>query len=475
MAGQAPVEMRAVTEEHVGDIAGLLAEVVGPEHVLSGDGVPLDYGHDEALTVQPTRPLAVVRPATTAEVSEILRLASDELVPIVARGSGTGLSGAAVPGPDAVVVSFERMARVLEIDTANHVAVVQPGVTLEQLDQETAAAGLVYPVFPGESSASIGGNVATNAGGMRAVKYGVTRHQVLGLEAVLAGGEVIRTGGKFVKSSTGYDLTQLIVGSEGTLALVTEATLKLYPRPAHAATVLAPFASLEHVAGAVAPVVQSGIGPRVLEYVDALTMSAITAAAGVDLGIPAGVRERASAFLVVVLESTHEDRLDDDTAALGELVAGLGALDVYVLPPQAGAQLITARERAFFVAKASGADDIVDVVVPRAVIPRYLAMVGTFAEEHGALVTGCGHVGDGNVHLSVFQPDADRRHELLTAIIEAGLSLGGAVTGEHGVGTEKKQYFQAFENPAKLALLRRIKAAFDPEGILNPGKIFDPK
>jgi glycolate oxidase len=155
------------------------------------------------------------------------------------------------------------------------------------------------------------------------------------------------------------------------------------------------------------------------------------------------------------------------------MLAGLGALDVYVLPPQAGAQLITARERAFFVAKASGADDIVDVVVPRAVIPRYLAMVGVFAQEHEALVTGCGHVGDGNVHLSVFQPDAERRHALIMAIMEAGLALGGAITGEHGVGTEKKQYFQALEDPTKLALLRRIKSAFDPEGILNPGKVFD--
>jgi glycolate oxidase len=365
------------------------------------------------------------------------------------------------------------MNRILEIDNDNHVAVVQPGVTLEELDRVTAEHGLVYPVFPGENSASLGGNVATNAGGMRAIKYGVTRHQVLALEAVLATGEVIRTGGKFVKSSTGYDLTQVIVGSEGTLALVTEATLKLHPRAAHAATILIPFASLNEVTGAVPKIVASGAGPLILEYIDMLTMAAITANVGLDLGVPKAVQEAAAAYLVVVLESQREDRLEQDIAALAELLVELGAMEIYVLPSQAAGLLISAREKAFFVAKAAGADDIIDVVVPRAAIAAFLTAAVEVANGHGSFVTGCGHVGDGNVHLSVFQPDPERRAEVLRLIFRAGMDLGGAISGEHGIGTEKKKYFEELEDPTKVALMRRIKDAFDPHGILGPDILFD--
>jgi glycolate oxidase len=346
-------------------------------------------------------------------------------------------------------------------------------VTLEELDRATAVHGLIYPVFPGENSASLGGNVATNAGGMRAIKFGVTRHQVLALEAVLATGEVIRTGGKFVKSSTGYDLTQLIVGSEGTLALVTEVTLKLYPRAAHGATVLVPFAALEQVTTAVPRIVASGASPLILEYIDMLTMAAITASAGLDLGIPKDVQDAAAAYLVVVLESGSESRLEEDVAALAGLLVGLGAMEIYVLPPQAASQLISAREKAFFVAKAHGADDIIDVVVPRAAIPSFLSAAAEIAQTHATLVTGCGHVGDGNVHLSVFQPDADRRSEVLRAIFRAGMERGGAISGEHGIGTAKKQYFQELEDPTKIALMERIKDAFDPHGVLGPDILFD--
>jgi glycolate oxidase len=451
-----------------------LADVVGTANVDTGVGVKDDDTHDEALTAAPIRPLAVVRPGSTAEVAAVVKLAGSRGIPLTPRGSGTGLSGGCTPVEGGLVVSFERMNRIIEIDTDNHVAVVEPGVTLADLDAALLPHRLVYPVFPGEQSASLGGNIATNAGGMRAVKYGVTRHHVLGIEAVLGTGEVINAGGKFVKSTSGYDLTQLVIGSEGTLALVTRAILRLHPRPDHQATLLAPFATVQGIAASVPSIVASGVGPLMVEYIDLVSMAGITTNAGIDLGIPDDIREKALAYLVIVLENHRADRLDEDTQALAEQLAELGALDVYVLPPHAGTQMIEARERAFWAAKAAGADDIVDVVVPRASIPGFLDTVSELSSRTSSLVVGCGHAGDGNVHLSVWQSDPDVRRQLLHAIVVAGVSLGGAVSGEHGIGTEKRAYLAELEDPGKLALMARIKTAFDPHGILNPGTIFDP-
>jgi glycolate oxidase len=455
------------------DVAGLLSEIVGDRNVETGSAIADDYAHDEALTATAQLPAYLARPRSTDEVAAIVTLAGEHGLPVTARGSGTGLCGGAVPAADAILISFERMNRIVEIDLENHMAVIEPGVTLQELDEALLPLGLVYPVFPGEYSASLGGNVATNAGGMRAVKYGVTRSQVLALVAVLGTGEVIRTGGKFMKATSGYDLTQLIIGSEGTLAIVTEATVRLYPRPEHVATVLAPYRSLKAITDAIPAIVWSGVGPVILEYIDFLSMGGILSSAGLELGVPNAVKETALAYLVVVLEEQSESRLEENLAKLAELLGAFNALDVYVLPAQAGAQLIEARERAFFVAKAAGADDIIDMVMPRNQMTTYLETVGDLARASGSFVTGCGHAGDGNVHISVFQSDPATRHAFIHDVFVAGMALGGAISGEHGIGTEKRSYFLEFEDPAKLALMRRIKSAFDPAGILNPGKLLD--
>jgi glycolate oxidase len=450
-------------------LTSALGEIVGREHVLAGEAISEDYARDEALTVTPHKPDWLVRPADAGQVARVLQVASAAGVPVTARGSGTGLCGACVPRRGGILLAFERMKRVKEIDVHNHMAVVEPGVTLSQLDDATRPHALTYPILPGESSGSIGGNVNTNAGGMQAIKYGVTRHNVLGLEVVLATGEIIRTGGKLVKSSTGFDLTQLVIGSEGLLGMVTEVTLKLRPRLVHRQTLLLPFPTLEAVTAAVPGLLSTGLDPLVLEYIDLMTMAAITQHTGLDLGVPQPIKERALAYLVVVIEGRTAEHVQADVEAAGARGLELGAMDAYVLPPQAGTDLLRAREQAFWVAKKAGAGDIIDVVVPRAAIPPYMMAVSRIGQEHQTLVVGCGHAGDGNVHLSVFQPDPKIRGRVVRAILKAGMDLGGAISAEHGIGSEKMAYFLELEDPVKLALMRRIKQVFDPKGILNPG------
>lgn len=449
-----------------------LAECLEPSQILSGDSISEDYTHDESLTVEPAVPQVVVCPNNTAEVASIAALANDTGTPLVTRGNGTGLSGGATPNPDGILLSFERMNKIIEIDVANHVVVVQPGVSLAELDEALEPHGLVYPIMPGEASASLGGNVATNAGGMRAVKYGVTRHQVLGLELVLASGEIIRDGGKFVKSTTGYDLCQMVTGSEGTLALITEITLKVVARLTHDATILAPFSSMAEITSSIPKILGSGLEPLMLEYMDAMALNVTSEAADLELGIPDDVAEAAVAYLLLKLEESDSDRLDADVLKAGELLIELGALDVFVPPPAAGAALLAARESAFWVVKEMGVDDVTDAVVPRASIPEYMEAVSVLATENGAWVAGAGHAGDGNVHMSVFQPDAEKRHSLLLDIFTKGMELGGTISAEHGIGLAKLDYMMKLEDPIKLALMRSIKAAFDPNGILNPGKVF---
>lgn len=369
------------------EMTGRFSEIVGNANLLTGDAIPEDYAHDEELTGPPQKPAYAAKPATPEEVAQLLKAASENGVPVTARGSGCGLSGAARPVEGGLLISFDRMNKVLEVDTANQVAVVQPGVALTDLDAATADTGLRYTVYPGELSSSVGGNVGTNAGGMRAAKYGVARHNVLGLQAVLPTGEIIRTGGRMAKVSTGYDLTQLIIGSEGTLALVTEVIVKLHPRLDHNASVLAPFADFDQVMAAVPKILASGLAPDILEYIDNTSMAALISTQNLELGIPDQIRDSCEAYLLVALENRIADRLFEDIQTVGEMLMELGAVDAYVLEGGSARKLIEAREKAFWAAKALGADDIIDTVVPRASMPKFLSTArGLAAAADGAAV-----------------------------------------------------------------------------------------
>jgi glycolate oxidase len=457
------------------DLRHELLAVVGADRATFYPDHNLDDLHDETLHPAFIEPFAVVRPSCTEEVSTIAKIASRHGLAITARGSGTGLSGGATPVAGGIVICFERMNQVVSVDLNDHVVVVQPGLTLRELGEHLLSTGLRYPVYPGELSGSIGGNVNTNAGGMRAVRHGVTRQHVLGLQLVLADGTVLRTGGPVVKSSSGYDLTQLVIGSEGTLALVTEITLKLSPAFAHAATLLVPFSSLDAITRAVPRVVASGLQPSMLEYLDVLTMSAVTAAASLELGVEKTVAEAALAYLIVVLETRTAEQLDVDVVDLGTMLEAAGALDVYVLPEQAALRLIAARERLFWVSKDAGAKEIVDIVVPRSAVTSFLEEVARIGARHATLITGCGHVGDGNVHLAVFLPDDDERSILMRELFIEGLGLGGQISGEHGIGCDKQQHYLALTDPTVLELQRGIKRVFDPQSLLNPFRLIDAR
>ncbi len=431
--------------------------------------------HDESLHQRSVEPFAVVRPRTTEEVVAIVQAATRHDVAVTPRGSGTGLSGAATPTRDGIVVSFERMNKVLHLDVNDHVVVVQPGITLRELNETLAGSGLHYPVYPGELSGSLGGNVNTNAGGMRAVRHGVTRQHVLGLELVLADATVVRTGGPVVKVSSGYDLTQLIVGSEGTLALVTEVTLKLSPKMDHATTTLVPFGSLEEVTSVVPKLIASGLQPAMLEYLDNNTLIALTRSTSLELGVDPIVAGKATAYLIVILETRTAEQLELDLIDLATLLEESGALDTYVLDERSAVRLVEARERLFWVTKELGAHEIIDIVVPRSTVPTFLEEVQRIAARHEAFIGGCGHVGDGNVHLSVFLADEVERERLLRELFTFGLALGGQISGEHGIGLDKQSHYLALTDPAIISLQQAIKRAFDPRGTFNPYRISDER
>ncbi|MBS7608197.1 FAD-binding oxidoreductase [Candidatus Bathyarchaeota archaeon] len=450
-----------------------LKQIVGAENVLVGESLDEKYARDEALAVKPCMPEVVVKPQTTEEIAEILRLANEKRIPVTPRGGGTGLSGGCVTSSGGILLSLERMNRILEIDEENHVAVVEAGVTLSELFKAVEAHGLCYPIYPGEASATVGGNVATNAGGMMAIKYGVTRHFVLGLEAVLPTGEVIKTGGKYGKVSSGYDLTQLIVGSEGTLAVITKVILKLVPKQKAKITLFAAFRNLKNCVKTVPLLLKSGVTPLIVEFMDKLGLFGMENYTGIRVPINEPVREEAEAFLLIVLEGENQEQVYKNAEVVGDICMESGAMEVFVPSTErAQRELLELREKSFYAARDSGATFLVDVVVPRSEIPKFMEYVKEVSAKYSTVITGTGHAGDGNIHLAILEPDRNKLSSILKEIYLFGKALGGAISAEHGIGMEKRELFLELEDHVKIELMRRIKKAFDPNNILNPGKIF---
>ncbi len=452
------------------EIINRLRQIAGDKNVLTGDDRQ-KYGLDETLKLTPVLPDVVVKPEDAAAAAQVLKLANAERIPVTPRGAGTGLSGGAVPLHGGIVLSTEKMNRILEIDEDNFSATVEPGVTLGEFHQAVEARGLYYPLYPGEKTATLGGNVATNAGGLRAVRYGVTRHFVLGLEAVLPTGEIIRTGGKFIKCATGYDLTQLICGSEGTLAVITRVTMKLIAAPGLREILFIPFHKLEDAIRCVPVILKERILPVGIEFMERDIIQMVERYTGKEIHM-----HEYPAFLLLIVEAKDQEEFHRVCERISEICLKRGAVDIFVPGSEhAKRELLEAREKFYSTIRHFGVLDIADAVVPRSKIAEFVAKVKELGDELGLHVITYGHAGDGNVHLHPIGQgfDQEKVKQLFKRIFEVGVAMGGTISGEHGIGFTKKGYLPLAVSREQMDLMRRVKRAFDPNNIMNPGKVFD--
>ena len=453
-----------------------LTEITGPKAVFNSAEMLDKYSKDETIGLS-FLPEAVVLPATVKEIQEIFRLASIESIPVTPRGLGTGLSGGAVPIFGGIVLSLERMNSLVEIDRENLMAVTEPGIVTGKLQQAVEAEGLFYPPDPASlESCSIGGNVAEGAGGSRAVRYGTTKDYVQGLEMVLPSGEVIHSGGKIVKDVTGYNLTQLLVGSEGTLAVVTQIILRLIPLPKLRMDLLVPFNSIEDTTKTVSEIIEAKIVPTAIEFME----SSCFELAENHIKRKLAFRD-AAAHLLVTLDGNHQEALEDSRNRVGEICERNGANDIYVAITRPDIERMWEGRKCLFEAAnlVGGMYKSLDVVVPRSRIPVLVQKIHEISELHGIQAMSFGHAGDGNVHVLLFKgelsDDVWDRHIHLAEreLYKETVDLGGRITAEHGIGLLRKQYLSMNLGVNQIEILRELKRSFDPKSILNPGKIFD--
>jgi glycolate oxidase len=449
-----------------------LTGIVGSGQVLTKPEDVIPYGFDGTATLQ-HRPEAVIFPRKTADVARCVQLAARESVPIVTRGSGTGLSGGSVPSAGAMVMCLTQMNAILDVDPRNLTLRAQPGVTTISIDEAAARHGLFYPPDPGSMRiSSIGGNVAENSGGLRGLKYGVTRDYVMAIEVVLADGKVARFGSACVKDVAGYSMKDLFIGSEGTLGIITEVLLKLLPRPAARRTMLALYDRIEEAAETVSAIIAARIIPCTLEFLDRMTANCVEEYAHV--GLPT------DCDAVLLMETDgHAAAVADESERMAEIARQHGAREVRAARSEAeGLALAAARRNAFSaLARRRPTTILEDVTVPRTALAEMVGFIARTAGEHRLQIGTFGHMGDGNLHPTFLTDERDveemqRVHHAFDAIVTKTLALGGTITGEHGVGVLKQPWLRQQIGGASLAVHQAIKTALDPAGILNPGRSF---
>ncbi len=454
------------------EVRGQLVSIVGESWVRDTPNELYAYSYDATPMFQ-SLPDAVLHPANPREVAAILQLADEHRIPVIPRGSGTNLAASAIPVEGGIVLNLNRLNQIHEIDVKNMTATVGPGVITADFHQAVESQGLFYPPDPGSMRIStLGGNVAQCAGGMRGLKYGVTKDYVMGLEYVLPSGEILRCGGKNVKDVAGYDLTRLLVGSEGTLAVITEITLKLVPLPESKRTLVAYFSTLTDAARTVENVIASKIIPATMEFMDQGTMRVVDDYA--KLGLPLHMKS-----MLLIEQDGPEGLVERDIAKIAEIATDNGAVSVEIAAtPEEGAKLLTARRAALSALSRLKPTTIMeDATVPRSRLAEIVAEVERVADKYGLQICTFGHAGDGNLHPTCMtderNPEEIARVELaFEEIFHASIALGGTITGEHGVGLAKKKYLHLKTGEAGIELMQRIKEAFDPHQIMNPGKIF---
>ncbi len=456
------------------------AQIIGQENIITENSDLIPFSHDEyALDTFNRMPLAVVKPATEEEIQGIVRLCRELKVPVTARGGGTGLSGACVPAEQGIVLSLERLNRVVDADPANHTITVQAGVTLKKLYEEVDKMGLYFPPHPGDEGAFISGAAATNAGGTRAVKYGTIRRFVLGLQVVWADGRLSNLGGKFIKSSSGYNLTALIIGSEGTLGIITRVTLSLLPRPGAISTLIAPFNSVKQAIETVPEILHRGILPTAVEFVQHEVISCAE-----QLLKRSWPTHEGSASLLFILDGRSEDDLLAQAEKLAELLESGGALDVLIAEsPERQEEILNLRSM-IYEALREGTVEFFDICVPRSEIAGHVEFVKEVEERYKIQLPTYGHAGDGNVHTHYMRKAISngllgaevtgwrQLHEQVREELFADAAArGGVISGEHGIGRVKRDYLEKNLGAVNVEIMRLIKHALDSENILNPGKV----